>query len=106
MERMPPIYLDHNATTPILPEAADAVREAALRYGANPESQHEPGRQARRALEAARDRIGEILGARPDDRLVFTSGGTESNNFAITGLAQRAGSSPTPASPNLIISPL
>jgi cysteine desulfurase len=115
MAQMPPIYLDHNATTPILPEAADAVREASLRYGANPESQHEPGRQARRALEAARERIAEILGATADDRIVFTSGGTESNNLAITGLAQRAGSSPTLAStssptpasgPRLIISPL
>jgi cysteine desulfurase len=83
---MPPIYLDHNATTPILPEAADAVREAGLRYGANPESQHEPGRQARRALEAARERIGELLGASADDRVAFTSGGTESNNLAMTGL--------------------
>ena len=86
MARMPPIYLDHNATTPILPEAADAVREASLRYGANPESQHEPGRQARRALEAARERIAEVLGASADDRIVFTSGGTESNNLAIAGL--------------------
>ena len=58
-----PIYLDHNATTPLLPEVADAVREASLRYTANPGSQHEPGRQARRALENARERVGELLGA-------------------------------------------
>jgi cysteine desulfurase len=104
-----PIYLDHNATTPILPAAADAVREASLRYGANPASQHELGRQARRALEAARARLAELLGAAPDDRVVFTSGGTEANNLAISGLAQRAGSSPTPASPapdHIIISGL
>ena len=49
------IYLDYNATTTQLPEVADAVREASLRYGANPGSQHEPGRQARRALEEARE---------------------------------------------------
>ena len=50
-----PIYLDHNATTPMLPEVAEAVREASLRYPGNPASQHDLGRQARRALEAARD---------------------------------------------------
>jgi cysteine desulfurase len=86
MARMTPIYLDHAATTPMLPAVANAMREASLRYGANPASQHELGRQARRALETARSRIAELLGAGPDDQLVFTSGGTESNNLAITGL--------------------
>jgi cysteine desulfurase len=84
------IYLDHNATTPMLPEVADAVREASLRYGANPASQHEPGRQARRALEKARARIGELLGARLQgmeaDSILLTSGGTEANNLALFGL--------------------
>lgn len=84
------IYLDHNATTPILPAVAEAVHEASLRYGANPGSQHEPGRQARRALEDARERIGELLGARFDgvhaDQVIFTSGGTEANNLALFGL--------------------
>ena len=89
---MPPaaIYLDHNATAPILPEVADAVREAALRYHGNPASQHDAGRQARRALEQTRVRIAEILGARTTgmdaDQLIFTSGGTESNNLALLGL--------------------
>jgi cysteine desulfurase len=87
-----PIYLDHNATAPIFPEVADAVREAALRYPGNPASQHEQGRQARRALEGARTRIGEILGACTTgmgaDQIVFTSGGTESNNLALCGLMQ------------------
>ena len=86
------IYLDHNATTPLLPEVADAVREASLRYHANPGSQHEPGRQARRALETARQRIGELLGARTTgmnaDRILFTSGGTEAANLAIFGLLE------------------
>ncbi|HMO85628.1 MAG TPA: aminotransferase class V-fold PLP-dependent enzyme, partial [Lacipirellulaceae bacterium] len=97
---MPSIYLDHNAAAPILPAAADAVREAALRYGANPESQHEPGRDARRALEALRSRTLELLGAGPGDRLVFTSGGTEANNLALTGLT------PPGAAVHLVISPL
>ena len=88
-----PIYLDHNATSPMLPEVADAMREAALRYHGNPASQHHAGRQARRALEQARTRIAEILGARTvgmdADQLVFTSGGTESNNLAIHGLLRQ-----------------
>lgn len=85
-----PIYLDHNATSPILPEVADAMREAAVRYHGNPASQHHAGRQTRRALEQARIKIAEILGARTvgmdADQLVFTSGGTESNNLALRGL--------------------
>jgi cysteine desulfurase len=84
---MTPIYLDHNATTPLLPEVADAMREAALRYVGNPASQHEPGRQARRALEAARSRIAQLIGAAVQDKVVFTSGGTEANNLAVIGLA-------------------
>lgn len=84
------IYLDCNATAPLLPEVADAMREAALCYQGNPESQHEPGRQARRALESARQRIGELVGARTAgmdaDRVVLTSGGTEANNLALFGL--------------------
>lgn len=102
-----PIYLDHNATTPMLPEVADAIRDAALEYPANPGSQHEPGRQARRALEAARQRVGELLGARASgldgDRVIFTSGGTEAANLVLFGLLgapqtsqqQPSGTSPT-----------
>ncbi len=85
-----PIYLDHNATTPMLPEVAEAIGEASLRFTGNPGSQHETGRLARRALEEARQRIGELLGARMDgqkpDRVFFTSGGTEANNLALLGL--------------------
>lgn len=88
------IYLDYAATTPMLPEAAEAAREASLRYPANPESQHAAGREARRALEEARDRIAELLGASTSgpkpDQVVFTSGGTESNNLAVLGLTDPA----------------
>jgi cysteine desulfurase len=85
------IYLDHNSTTPILPEVADAMA-AALRAGyANPASQHAFGRRARRALEEAREGIAEVLGAKTTgmdaDQLIFTSGGTEANNLALFGLA-------------------
>jgi cysteine desulfurase len=86
----PPIYLDHNATTPVLPEVVEAMRECYAAPYLNPASQHEFGRRARRVLEAARERIGELVGAnlsgRGADRVIFTSGGTEANNLAIRGL--------------------
>lgn len=86
---MESIYLDNNATTFLLPEVADAMDECGRRGYGNPASQHAAGRLARRALEEARDGVAEILGAQlsgPNaDRLVFTSGGTESNNLAIRG---------------------
>ncbi len=91
---MPPIYLDHNATTPLLPEVADAMAECQRTAFANPESQHQLGRHARRMLEDARDGIARILGAdlagRQPDRLIFTSGGTEANNLAILGMSAAA----------------
>ena len=114
-EGMPrPIYLDHNATTPVLPEVVEAMRGLLDRAYLNPASQHEFGRHARRVLEDARDRIGELLGAAPTDRVLFTSGGTESNNLAILGLLRRAGASSPPSSssasntptPHLITSPI
>jgi cysteine desulfurase len=99
------IYLDHNATAPVLPEVADAVRDAALRYGGNPASQHEAGREARRALEAAREQIGEILGARmagmDADQVIVTSGGTEANNLALHGLLAGRHAPPQPR-PSLV----
>jgi cysteine desulfurase len=84
------IYLDHNATTPLLPEVANAMNEAQVAFPANPASQHRAGQQARRALEECRERIAALLGAKTSgmdaDRLVFTSGGTEANNLAILGM--------------------
>jgi cysteine desulfurase len=82
------IYLDHNAGTPIRP----AAREATIRFLAaaghgNPASVHCAGQQARRALEQARDQVANFIGA-PPRSIVFTSGGTESNNLAIFGAAQ------------------
>lgn len=85
------IYLDHNATTPLLPEVAAALAAAQAAGYANPASQHAPGRQARHALEEAREGIAALLGvdltSRRPDKLLFTSGGTEANNLAIFGLA-------------------
>lgn len=87
------IYLDHNATTPLLPEAAEAMARCQRDLCGNPSSQHAAGRSARRALEDAREGIGRILGAEIDqfdaDRVIFTSGGTEANHLALVGLAAR-----------------
>lgn len=85
------IYLDHNATTPLDPVVAEAMHACALRQLANPASQHQPGRQARRVVEEARERIARLLGASTEgahaDHVIFTSGATEANNLAICGLA-------------------
>jgi cysteine desulfurase len=80
-----PIYLDHNATTPLDPEVLDAMRPHFL-AGGNAESRHAFGRSARRAWESARETIAQILGADPLET-IFTSGGTEANNLAVFGLA-------------------
>jgi cysteine desulfurase len=77
-------YLDHAATTPMLPEALDAYVAAAGQVG-NPSSLHAAGRCARRLVEESRERIAAVLGARPSE-VIFTSGGTESDNLATKGL--------------------
>jgi cysteine desulfurase len=81
------IFLDQNSTTRPLPEVIDAMSAHWRESFANPGSRHAEGRIARRALEDARERIAVILGARPGE-VIFTSGGTESINLAILGLAQ------------------
>ena len=83
-------YLDHAATTPMLPEAVAAMAEQLGRLG-NPSSLHASGRAARRVVEESRETVAGALGARPSE-VVFTSGGTESDNLAIKGIywARRA----------------
>ena len=92
---MQTIYLDHNATTPIAPEVAEAIARCWSDGHANPASQHRPGQQARRVLEDAREGVAAILGADltcpQPDRLIFTSGGTEANNLALRGIGQARG---------------
>jgi cysteine desulfurase len=83
---MDPIYLDNNATTPLLPAVWDAMRPYAVEAYGNPASAHHFGRRARQALEDARERVAALLGAGPDE-VVFTSGATEANNLALFGLA-------------------
>ncbi|OJF14142.1 cysteine desulfurase family protein [Couchioplanes caeruleus] len=77
-------YLDHAATTPMLAEALDAYVAAARQVG-NPSSLHAAGRSARRLVEESRERIAAVLGARPSE-VIFTSGGTESDNLATKGI--------------------
>ncbi|RKZ14645.1 hypothetical protein DRQ50_08645, partial [bacterium] len=87
-----PIYLDYNATTPTDRRVAAAMTPFLTGFFGNPSSPHAFGRQAREAVEHARSRVAVLLGAQPDG-IVFTSGGTEANNHAITGavrLADRA----------------
>ena len=80
------IYLDYNATTPIDKEVAEAMRPYLDTYFGNPSSTHPEGLQTRMAVENARRRLAELLNVSPDE-IVFTSGGTESNNYAIKGIA-------------------
>jgi len=83
-------YLDHAATTPMVPEAVEAMTSLLATTG-NANSLHGSGRHARRVVEESRERIAAVLGARPGE-VVFTSGGTESDNLAVKGIfwARRA----------------
>lgn len=78
------VYLDHAATTPMLPQAIEAMTRQLGRTG-NASSLHASGRAARRTVEEARETVGAALNARPSE-VVFTSGGTESDNLAVKGL--------------------
>ncbi len=77
-------YMDHAATTPMLPEVLSAMTEQLARVG-NASSLHASGRAARRVAEQSRERLAEALGARPSE-VLFTGGGTESDNLAVKGL--------------------
>jgi len=80
------IYLDHAATTSTDPRVVEVMLPYFSNIYGNPSSLHAFGQEARRAVEEARDGIATFLGAKPEE-IVFTSGGTESNNFAIKGVA-------------------
>jgi len=81
-----PIYLDHNATTPVLPEVVDAMLPYLREHFGNPSSEHVYGRRARPAVDSARADVAGLLGCTARE-VVFTSGGTESSNLAILGAA-------------------
>ncbi len=84
-----PVYLDHNATTPMLP-AARAAMSAALESGGNPSSVYAAGRAARRTVEEARAAVAELVCAFPAE-VIFTSGGSEANALALRGAAEANG---------------
>ncbi len=84
MSHVPPVYLDHAATTPMHPAAIEAMTAALATVG-NASSLHTAGRAARRRMEESRESIAARLGARPSE-VVFTAGGTESDNLAVKGI--------------------
>ncbi|GAA1998165.1 cysteine desulfurase [Nakamurella flavida] len=96
-------YLDHASTTPVLPAVITAVG-AVMAHPGNPSSLHASGRRARRSVEEARESFAAALGARPSE-VVFTSGGTESDNLAVTGF-YRARRAEDPARRRILVAPV
>jgi cysteine desulfurase len=82
------IYFDHNATTPVLPDVMDVMKQAMDEFWGNPSSTHSRGRQAYIQLEKARERLASLLGASSKE-IFFTSGGTEADNLAILGTMEQ-----------------
>ncbi len=83
---MDKIYLDHNATTPVASEVLDVVTSVLQNQIGNPSSVHSIGRSARVLIDEAREQVASLIGVSPSE-IVFTSGGTEANNFALLGVA-------------------
>ncbi|MBM3710559.1 MAG: aminotransferase class V-fold PLP-dependent enzyme, partial [Actinobacteria bacterium] len=81
------IYLDHAATTPVLPEVIKEINKCFIKFYGNASEPHYPGRKAKEILENSRGIIAGVLGALPSE-ITFTSGGTESNNLALIGCAE------------------
>lgn len=86
------VYLDHNATTPVARDVADAMDRALRERWGNPSSVHHFGQQAKTALDEARGQVAELIGGDPSE-VVFTGGGTEADNFALRGAAEALESS-------------
>ncbi len=82
------LYCDYNATTPLHPQVLTQMVTAASQSYGNPSSQHREGRLARQQIEAARARVAALIAAQPSE-IVFTSGGTEANNLALTAVAHK-----------------
>jgi cysteine desulfurase len=84
---VPRVYLDHNATTPLAPDVAERMDRAARDFWGNPSSVHHFGQQAKAAVDEARSQVAALLGADTSE-VIFTAGGTESDNFGIRGAAE------------------
>lgn len=84
---MKKVYLDHSATTPISKEVIEAMMVVMDKEFGNPSSVHQFGREAKRALEEAREKVALLIGAQPSE-IIFTSGGTEADNLALLGVAK------------------
>src|SRR2546426_10835729 len=95
------VYLDHNASTPVHPEVVAEMLPYFTELYGNPSSIHAFGREARDGMDLARERVARFLKVSPPE-IVFTSGGTESDNFAVKGLAGGRGQRPPepPAGPS------
>lgn len=91
MTDMNPVYMDHNATTPIRPEVAEVIHRYLGSSFGNPNSIHSFGRETRAAVEEAREHAAALIGAADPEEIVFTSGGTESDNWALRGALAAAG---------------
>ena len=83
-----PIYLDHNASTPLIPEVIDAMLPFLKNHYGNPSSSHYYGQEAKKAIEHARDQLAALLNCSAAE-IIFTSGGSESNNMAVKGIVSR-----------------
>src|SRR5437868_2629466 len=83
------IYLDHAASTPMRPEAIAAMMPFLADHPANPSGSHQASREAKTALEAAREDVADVLGCAPNE-IVFTGSGSESDNLAVKGTARAA----------------
>ena len=80
------VYLDHSATTPVHPDVLEVMRPYFSDVYGNPSSLHRHGKQARRAIDEAREKVARLIGAEPEE-IIFTSGGTEADNLGVLGIA-------------------
>ncbi|MCL2830746.1 MAG: cysteine desulfurase [Betaproteobacteria bacterium] len=90
-----PVYLDHNATTPLCPEVFEAMAPFLRERFGNPSSRHRYGREARQAIDEARRKVASAVGAHPTE-IVFTGGGSEANNLFLKGAAMACSTRPAP----------
>ena len=93
-----PVYLDHNATTPLDPRVLEAMLPHLRERFGNASSRHEYGRAARKAIDDARQQVAAAVGAHPTE-VVFTSGGSEANNLGSRASPTRAARAATTSSP-------